>query len=496
MFQVTSKKSFYSVFILFFYVIIFAQIELYAQKNHYYIDGKNYVKKQIKQKPNTKRAKNIILFIGDGNGLSSVYATRVFEGQKLNKMGEEHQLSYEKFPYLALSKTYTTNMQVPDSAGTATAILTGIKTRSGVLGVNDRVKLGDCQAVEANKQLSIAYKFFKKDLAVGLVTTTTVTHATPAALYAHSANRSYESSIPKTCLGQKDIASQLINSNLDLVLGGGKKHFLPQNMSSETKQFGARLDKRDLIQQWQNQGGEFASTATDLKSMSKSKAKILGLFSNSHLPYEADRKYSPSLSELTAFAIKHLKRKSPKGFFLLVEGGRIDHANHQNNAFRMVRDGVEFAKAVDVADQLTNDSDTLLIVSADHSHVLSAGGYSKRGSNILGLCYQDDLNNKAEQAIPCKAKDNKAYTILSYANGSSSYFSENNKNRKPIVRDTLTQEKVLQADYKQEALIPLAAETHGAEDVAIYAKGPWAHLFQGTIEQHIIYHVMNHAINP
>jgi alkaline phosphatase len=160
----------------------------------------------------------------------------------------------------------------------------------------------------------------------------------------------------------------------------------------------------------------------------------------------------------------------------------------------MVTDGVAFSNAVRVADEMTDDSDTLIIVTADHSHVLSIAGYTKLGSKILGLCYKLDKKGNPTDEL-CTAADGKPYTMLGYGNGASSLLTkdDNGNYTSPKGRPTLTQEQALDPDYNQAAMIPRSSETHAAEDVAIYAKGPWAHLFQGTLEQNYIFHVMKQA---
>jgi alkaline phosphatase len=181
---------------------------------------------------------------------------------------------------------------------------------------------------------------------------------------------------------------------------------------------------------------------------------------------------------MTTKAIGILKRNR-KGFFLLVEGGRIDHAHHGSNAARALEDTVAFDDAVKTALSMTNARDTLIIVTADHSHVLTINGYPSRNNPILGLA--DGPDGK-----PALASDGKPYTTLSYTNGPGA-----GEDGKP--REDLTSVDTKAPDYKQQALVPARYETHGGEDVPIYASGPWAHLFQGAVDQHYIFHVMNHA---
>jgi alkaline phosphatase len=191
-----------------------------------------------------------------------------------------------------------------------------------------------------------------------------------------------------------------------------------------------------------------------------------------------DKAGEPSLAEMTTKAIQILKR-NPKGFFLLVEGGRIDHAHHGGNAIRALEDTSAMDDAVKAALAATNARDTLIVVTADHSHVLTMSGYPSRTTPILGLA--DDGTGK-----PAMAGDAKPYTILGYANGPGA-----EPDGKP--RANLSNVDTTAHDHRQQALVPMRAETHGGEDVPIYASGPWAHLFQGVVDQQYIFHVMNHA---
>jgi alkaline phosphatase len=212
------------------------------------------------------------------------------------------------------------------------------------------------------------------------------------------------------------------------------------------------------------------------------------------MQYEADRGDEPSLAEMTAAAIQILQAKGgDNGFFLQVEAGRVDHANHGGNLARVVRDQKAMADAIAIADELTNDADTLLIVTADHEHALAFNGYCGRGSDILGLCYKIDGSGVAHSNELELASDGKPYTVAGYLNGPGSVLIEQQGGEYFGSRPVTTQEEATDIDYLQQAAIPKSSETHSGEDVAVYAKGPFAHLFDGTIEQNFIFHVMDHA---
>ncbi|VDI59378.1 alkaline phosphatase, partial [Mytilus galloprovincialis] len=167
---------------------------------------------------NTNAAKNVIMFLGDGMGISTVTAARIYKGQLNGQTGEEAEMTFEKFPYTGFIKTYNTDQQVPDSAGTATAFLCGVKSKAGTVGVDDNVQYSNCSTVQGAEVTSILDWSLAEGKSVGLVTTTRVTHATPAAAYAHAPRRSWEgdTSLDSTQKGCTDIAYQLIKDNPDI----------------------------------------------------------------------------------------------------------------------------------------------------------------------------------------------------------------------------------------------------------------------------------------
>jgi alkaline phosphatase len=456
-------------------------------------------------KPNTNKAKNIILMVGDGMGITTVTASRIYGGQKAGKDGPSNNLTLDAFPYLALSRTYSADSQVTDSAPSASAMTTGVKSNNEMLGLTSAAVYKDCATEKLNVVTSIFETAEAKGLATGVVTTTRITHATPASTYAHSVNRDWESDKDmgeQAGKGCKDIADQLINwpagDGFEIVLGGGRLKFLPDDVAdpeNESKK-GDRKDKRNLIEEWTKKDNNhvfvFDKKGFDAADV-KSGAKVLGLFETSHMQYEADREKDkagePSLADMTGKAIERLQQ-STTGYILMVEGGRIDHAHHATNAKRALEDTLAFDEAVKTALAATSRDDTLVIVTADHSHTMTFAGYSKRDSDILGLVKEQDGQNTL-------AKDKKPYTALGYANGPSAAFAgveEGEEAPKPAgLRKDLTLANTANTEFLQPSLVPLESETHGGEDVAIYANGPMAHLFTGTVDQQYIYHVMMEA---
>jgi len=467
--------------------------------------------------PRGGRAKNVILFVGDGMSPTTVTAARILAGQRAGASGEEHRLSFEKLPFLALSKTYNTDAQVPDSAGTMTAMVSGVKTKAGVLGLSDLAGPGDPATIAASRVPTLLEDAEQRGLATGIVTTTRITHATPAACYAHVPERGWESDaeLPRAAraAGVPDIARQLVEfgagDGLEVVLGGGRAQFLPtaQPDPEEPERRGLRKDRRDLTAEWQkrNPGGAYVWSRAQLEALDLAKTpRLLGLFDPSHMEYEADRAADrggePSLSEMTAAALAVLSR-APKGFVLMVEAGRIDHAHHANNAFRALGETIELARAVETALSLTSAKDTLVIVTADHGHSFTLSGYPKRGNPILGVVVPPGGN------APLRDATGLPYTALSYATGPGNTGRSNLQYPGPKHfphepagfssvrgRPDLSAYDTTAPDYLQESLVPLASGAHSGEDVAIYAGGPGAELFRGVQEQNYIYHAIADAL--
>lgn len=448
-----------------------------------------------------RRAKNVILFVGDGMGISTVTAARILEGQLRGESGEENQLSFEQFPHLALSKTYSVNQQTSDSAPTMTAIITGVKTKDGILSVDQNVIRGDYKSVAGNEVPSLLEMAEEQGLATGIVSTARITHATPGACYAHVADRDWESdaNLPADAVDAKfpDIARQLIEfksgDGLEVALGGGRANFLPRELTDPEyeNEKGNRRDNRNLADEWNKKykDAAFVWNKHQFDFVDPKKTKhLLGLFERSHLKYEHDRPKDkagePSLTEMTTKAIDILSNNK-KGYFLMVEAGRIDHAHHDGNAFRALTDTIELSNAVRATLAKVDLKDTLIIVTADHSHVFTLAGYPTRGNNVLGLVRSNDAQGNADNRYDLD-KNGLPYTALGYQNGLGA--------RATAERPSLTDLETTAPDFKQEAVVPFANETHGGEDVAVFAVGAGANLVHGVMEQNWIFQVMRESL--
>jgi len=489
-------------------------VPIHHEDSSSFKEAKRSLEKKIQNLKRKHKAKNVILFVGDGMGVSTVTAARILEGQNRGETGEENSLSFDKFPHTAMVKTYNTNSQTPDSAGTMSAMVTGVKTKIGVLSVSDASLRADCRSSLGTSMPTIIELAELKGKSTGIVSTARFTHATPAAAYAHSPERNWENNakLSDEALenGCKDIASQFIDfsygDGIDVAMGGGRREFMPKELTDVEGKNGKRTDGRDLREEWKraNPRGAYVETLAEFNDINLRKtSKLFGLFNYSHMQYESDRENDvagePSLTMMTKTAIKVL-RKNRKGYVLIVEAGRIDHAHHAGNAFNALTDTIELSNAVAMADKMTSDKDTLILVTADHSHVFTIAGYPKRGNPILGKVQGTDEHGLPKETDDLAA-DNMPYTTLGYANGRGfmDLGSETNADEgydqeiHGSGRVDLSVIDTTQAGFHQEAMVPRSSETHAGEDVVLYAKGPGSQYVSGTIEQNLIFHIINKA---
>ena len=485
----------------------------------WYADGARAAQRAIAEAGGPARVRNVIVLLGDGMSFTTVAAAHIFVGQRAGQDGESHRLSFERFPYTALSRTYETDQQTPDSAGTMTAIMTGVKTRAGFIGVDQTARRGDCASSRGASLMTLLELAARAGLATGAVTTTRITHATPAATYGHGPERNWEvdADLPPEAIaaGCRDFAAQLADSaaagGIDVALGGGRTEFMPAGAPDPQHEglVGQRLDGRDLIAEWRRRPASATVwNATQLAAVDPARTRhLLGLFNPSHMAYDHDRRAQridePDLAAMTRAAIRVLQQNR-RGYVLMVEGGRIDHALHAGNAYRALDETRAFADAVQTAVDLAGP-DTLIVVTADHGHTLTFAGYPKRGNDILGRV-EGPTDSSDEEGAAGLARDalGRPYTTLGFYSGpgytgADAHSPEGAKSfrirwtaPRGIAggRPDLTRVDTAAPDYLQEATLPLKSETHGGEDVGIWARGPGAAAFHGEFEQNAIYHLI------
>ena len=482
----------------------FAQSTLPQADDSYFLAAQAELAAKEAIQPNRGKAKNVIMFIVDGLSVPTITAARILEGQNAGLDGESHSLAFEKLlPHTAMVKTYTHDSQVADSAPTATAITSGVKSLNGTIGVDQTAVLKDCSSQAGSTTKSIFEQAEEAGLATGVISTARITHATPAAAYSHTVSRNWENDtqLPEDAAGKcADIASQLVDwsfgDGFEVVFGGGRANFMLDSQADpeDETRMGARKD-RDLIADWQakHNDGAYVWNQEGFDGLGADTTRVLGLFNGSHMQYEADREKDaggePSIAEMTTKAIEILE-SNESGYVLMVEAGRVDHAHHAGNAYRALTDTIAASEAVQAAYDAVDPEETLILVTADHSHVMSIAGYPVRGNPILGIAGIAD--------------DGKPYTTLGYQNGpGAASYDEANAPTRPegadadaplTIRADLTDVDTTDIDYLQQALIPMGSESHAGDDVTIFAQGPQGYLFDGVIEQNMIYHVMAKAL--
>ena len=286
--------------------------------------------------------KNIILMIGDGMGITQITAGMIRNGLKLEM---------ERMPVIGLHKPYASNNLITDSAAGATAFACGVKTYNGAIGV-------DADSVPVKTFLEYAED---NGMRTGLVTTSTIVHATPASFIAHQPLRSmYEA-----------IAADFLNTDVDLFIGGGKKYF------------DRRKDKRNLVLELEEKGYQVEDyLGKDLTKTKISGEKFVYLTSDSDpLSVLAGRTYLAAASKLSMRFLNKISDEN--GFFLMIEGAQIDWGGHANNSDYIVSEMLDFDKTIgQVIDFAQKDKETLIVVTADHE----TGGYAiNYGSTLDSL---------------------------------------------------------------------------------------------------------------
>tara|TARA_B100001173_G_scaffold195492_1_gene168546 strand:+ start:877 stop:2001 length:1125 start_codon:yes stop_codon:yes gene_type:complete len=271
----------------------------------------------IEEFPQGLKAKNIILAVGDGAGLNQVMLSRLAIG------GMDHKLSIDQLPYHGISLTHSYNNIYTDSAAAATSWATGHKTKNRYLSID----------VNKEKLQTITEMLSKKSYISGLVATSSITHATPAAFYAHIDSR-YKYS---------EIAEQLIDSPINIAMGGGLEFFDIEKIE----------DSHHILTNKKS----FNLNFNDSK-------KVIGLFDNDGIYRDTDK---PTQREMTDFTLKYLNKNQCNGFFLMTEGSQIDWAAHDNNANEMIAEFRDFDLTIkDLINFVTQNKETLLIITADH----------------------------------------------------------------------------------------------------------------------------------
>ena len=465
--------------------------------------------------------KNLIFFLGDGYGMVPMTASRIYT------VGENGELAIDKFPETAFIKTFSNDAQVTDSAPSMSAYMTGVKMNNEVISMTAETvatKPGNSADSVANncsgtngKAVTTLLELAKAaGRGTGVVTTTRVTHATPAATYAHICHRDAESTIAAQAVpGGAGYNTALGSDGVDVILGGGYQFWLSnKNADGTANSNGSRTDGRDLTAEMKAKGYTYVNKGTALAALDATKtSKLLGLFTKGHMDFDLDRTDGsldqPSLTQMTTKALDVLS-KNPKGFFLMVEGGRIDQALHPTLARKAMQDAKEFNNAIQAAIDKANVFDpglknTLIVVTADHDHTMVMNGYAALTGpttathpGILGLFRDyasaqnaDGSYKDLDAAVtPANDADGKPYTTLVFGNG------ENRVQGNRSAMTALTDAVVFDKNYHQEAAVRMTAgnETHGGADVFLGAMGLGADQFHGVMDNTKVFNLCKTAV--
>jgi len=437
-------------------------------------------------------AKNVIFFLGDGMGPATVTASRIY------KYGESGKLTMESLKRTARIKTFSNDAQTTDSAPSMAAYMTGVKMNNEVISMTPDTKAtapskdvnnningkNNCDPANGKAVPTLLELAKARGKAVGAITTTELTHATPAATYAHICHRNAQYDIAAQAVPGGVGFNPALGGGVDVLMGGGGNHWTPFDLTLNPK---GRADSRDLLGELKGKGYTVARNRTEM--LQASGTKLIGMFSDEgHLEYEIDRATGvgagasqPSLADMTAKAIELLS-KNGNGYFLMVEGGRIDHALHDTNAKRALEDTIAFDDAIKRALSLVDLSNTMIVVTADHDHTMTINGYSHRGNPILGTA--TDYKTK-KTAL---AQDGKPYTTLVFGNGGT---------MRNAVRDDPSLVDTTATNYQQEVGVNLGSkgtETHGGGDVMLFSTGPGSAPLKGTLDNTKVFGVVKSAL--
>lgn len=430
------------------------------------------------------QAKNLIFFLGDGMGPTTITAARIF------KAGEDGLLNFERLERTARIKTYSADAQVTDSAPSMGAYMTGVKINNDVISMKDAKPVAPgkdangnptidrCGADNGTSPMTILELAKAKGKAVGAITTTELTHATPASTFSHVCDRDMGYTIAQQVVPGGAGYNTRLMDGVDVLMGGGKIHFTPFDAKSNPK---GRGDGRDLMAEFAARGYFVANTRADMQSARVGR-KFVGIYADSHLDYAAKRRPTqPTLAEMTAKSIE-LLATNPNGFFLMVEGGKIDHALHDTNARNALVETVAFDEAIQTAVERMRALDpglenTLIVVTADHDHTMVLNGYPKRGNPVL------DIVRGYANGEPTRDADGKTFTTLVFGNGPN----------RPDVRADVDSATALAEDYHQETGVRWSSESHGGGDVKLYATGAGSAPFKGTMENTRVFDLMKAA---
>ena len=432
-----------------------------------------------------QQAKYVFYFIGDGMGLNQVNTTEMYLGEQQGRIGTE-PLCFASFPVAGMATTFSASNSITDSSAGGTALATGVKTYNGAIGV------------DANKErvMSVAERAKRAGKKVGVTTSVSIDHATPAAFYGHQPDRSM----------YYEIALQLPEAGFDFYAGSG---FLKPARTFDKK------DAPSIYPIFEQAGYTIARGLDEYKAKADGAGKMILMqkegTNSSSLPYAIDRREGDlTLAQITESAIDFLSRDNKKGFFLMVEGGKIDWACHSNDPATMVKEVIDMDNAVRVAYEFykKHPKETLIVITADHETGGLALGNSNYTLNLKSLDCQKQSVDLLSRALTDlrKSKGNKATwedvkALLTERMGFWGKLTptwEQEKMLRDEFESSFVRNKVVFEESLYSKTEPLAAVakkvlsqmsklgwttgSHSAEYVPVFAVGAGSKLFMGKMD--------------
>ena len=403
-----------------------------------------------------KNPKYIFYFIGDGMGPSHVRGTELFLSELY---GKEYRVPFTGFPNAAFVTTHSASNGVTDSAASGTALATGSKANNGNIGVD----------AKGNDVYSVAYKAKEAGMAVGIATTVPINHATPAAFYAHNKSRN----------NYHDIAQWMLIADYDFFAGGDAKCTNEQRdvLYGKAEELGYTIARGY---------GDYLTKADNAKKMMLYQKNV-----SEELPYAIDNEYTNvdlDLNKITKAGIEFLYNKSKEGFFMMIEGGKIDYASHSNDAATVFYEVQAFGNAIATAYEfyLEHKDETLIIVTADHETGGLVLGYNGNYALYMKELTEQKVSvNKLEALLRAEGKTTwgKVNGIVKENTGVE-IREKHDENESIEVTSNLARRIAAEAiyDLDRKAALSWASGNHSGTYVPLYTIGCGSEEFHGVMD--------------
>ena len=402
-----------------------------------------------------QRAKYVFFFIGDGMGLNQVNTTEMYLGEQDGRIGIA-PLTFASFPVAGMATTFSATNSITDSAAGGTALATGSKTYNGAIGVN----------TDKETLTSVAEQAKRSGKKVGVTTSVSVDHATPASFYAHQPDRNM----------YYEIAQDMLKAGFDFYAGGG---FLKPATTFDGK------DAPSIFPQIEEAGYTLARGVDEYEAKCADAEKMVLIQKEgadpSCLPYAIDRREGDlTLKQITESAIDFLTKDNNKGFFLMVEGGKIDWACHNNDAGTVVREVLDLDEAVKVAYEFykKHPKETLIVITADHETGGLGMGYEGYTLALKSLVNQDNSQMGFWEELPISWEQEKLLRDVY----EESFVRNHVKFAESMYAKTEPLAAAARKVMSQLALVGWTSGDHTAEYVPVFAIGAGSQAFAGKMD--------------